>query len=103
MYMNDAIRATIEMMQAPIENIKVRTSYNLAAMSFSPEEIADEIKKHLPDFSISYSPDYRQTIANSWPQSIDDRSARLDWGWKPEYDLSKMTADMLLNLNSLYS
>ena len=101
MYMPDAIRATIELMEAPAEKIKVRTSYNLAAMSFSPLEIADEIKKHLPGFTISYQPDSRQDIANSWPQSIDDSSARADWGWKHEYDLPKMTQDMLLNLNAL--
>ncbi len=101
MYMPDAIRATIELMEAPAEKIKVRTSYNLAAMSFSPLEIADEIKKHLPGFTISYQPDSRQDIANSWPQSIDDSSARSDWGWKHEYDLPKMTQDMLLNLNAL--
>ena len=101
MYMPDAIRATIELMEAPAEKIKVRTSYNLAAMSFSPLEIADEIKKHLPGFTISYQPDSRQDIANSWPQSIDDSSARSDWGWKHEYDLPKMTQDMLLNLKAL--
>jgi nucleoside-diphosphate-sugar epimerase len=101
MYMPDAIRATIELMEAPADKIKVRTSYNLAAMSFSPVEIAEEIKKHLPDFTISYQPDSRQDIANSWPQSIDDSSARSDWGWKHDYDLPKMTQDMLLNLNAL--
>jgi nucleoside-diphosphate-sugar epimerase len=98
MYMPDAIRATIELMEAPKEKITIRTSYNLSAISFSPEEIAKEIKKHIPEFSISYSPDYRQAIANSWPQSIDDSVARNDWGWKPEYDLSAMTKDMLDNL-----
>lgn len=98
MYMPDAIRATIELMEAPSEKIKTRTSYNLAGMSFSPEEIAAEIKKHIPEFTISYAPDYRQSIANSWPQSIDDTVARNDWGWKQEYDLPAMTKDMLLNL-----
>jgi nucleoside-diphosphate-sugar epimerase len=98
MYMPDAIRATIELMEAPIEKIKVRTSYNLSGMSFSPKEISASIQKHIPDFSIDYKPDYRQQIANSWPQSIDDASAREDWGWKEEYDLEKMTADMLANL-----
>jgi nucleoside-diphosphate-sugar epimerase len=98
MYMPDAIRATIELMEAPIEKIKVRTSYNLSGMSFSPKEIADSIRKHIPEFSIDYKPDYRQQIANSWPQSIDDAAARSDWGWKEEYDLEKMTADMLMNL-----
>jgi nucleoside-diphosphate-sugar epimerase len=101
MYMPDAIRATIELMEAPADKIKVRTSYNLAAMSFSPVEIAAEIKKHIPGFTVSYNPDSRQDIANSWPQSIDDTSARADWGWKHDYDLPKMTQDMLLNLNAL--
>jgi nucleoside-diphosphate-sugar epimerase len=98
MYMPDAIRATIELMEAPANKISVRTSYNVSAMSFSPAEIAAEIKKFLPEFEISYSPDYRQKIADSWPQSIDDSKARADWGWKPQYDLSKMTRDMLENL-----
>jgi len=98
MYMPDAIRATIELMEAPAQNIKIRTSYNLAAMSFSPEEIGIEIKKHIPQFKMDYAPDYRQAIANSWPQSIDDSVAKKDWGWKPEFDLEKMTADMLENL-----
>jgi nucleoside-diphosphate-sugar epimerase len=98
MYMPDAIRATIELMETPFEKITTRTSYNISGMSFSPEEIATEIKKHIPEFSINYAPDYRQAIANSWPQSIDDSVARNDWGWKPEYDLSAMTKDMLENL-----
>jgi len=98
MYMPDAIRATIELMEAPSEKITTRTSYNIAAMSFSPQEIAAEIKKHIPGFAIDYAPDYRQTIANSWPQSIDDSVARKDWGWKPEFDLAAMTEDMLKNL-----
>lgn len=98
MYMPDAIRATIELMEAPKEKIKERTSYNLSAISFSPEEIAAEIKKHIPQFTIDYKPDYRQAIANSWPGSIDDSVARSDWGWKPEYNLARMTKDMLANL-----
>lgn len=98
MYMPDAIRATIELMEAPKEKINIRTSYNLSAMSFSPKEISTEIKKHIPDFEMTYKPDYRQEIANSWPQSIDDSVAAADWGWKPEYDLAKMTEDMLENL-----
>jgi len=98
MYMPDAIRATIELMEAPADKISIRTSYNISGMSFSPKEIGAEIKKHIPDFSISYKPDYRQAIANSWPQSIDDSVARTDWGWKEEYDLSAMTSDMLKNL-----
>lgn len=99
MYMPDAIRATIELMEAPSEKIKIRTSYNISGMSFSPEQIAAEIKKHIPGFTIDYAPDYRQTIADSWPGSIDDSVARNDWGWKPEYDLPKMTKDMLENLS----
>jgi nucleoside-diphosphate-sugar epimerase len=98
MYMPDAIRATIELMEAPVEKIKTRTSYNLSSMSFSPEEIGAAIKKHIPSFTLDYAPDYRQQIANSWPQSIDDSEARSDWGWKYEYDLERMTADMLDNL-----
>ena len=100
MYMPDAIRATIELMEAPAEKISVRTSYNLAAMSFSPGEMQQAIKKHIPEFKLSCEPDYRQSIADSWPQSIDDSVARKDWGWKEEYDLTKMTADMLANLAS---
>jgi nucleoside-diphosphate-sugar epimerase len=98
MYMDDAIRATIELMEAPASKIKVRTSYNVSSMSFSPKEIAAEIKKHIPEFTISYKPDYRQQIADSWPQSIDDTVARGDWGWKEEYNLERMTGDMLKNL-----
>lgn len=98
MYMPDAIRATIELMEAPAEKISIRTSYNLSSMSFSPKEIADEIKKHIPDFIIDYKPDYRQAIADSWPQSIDDSVARKDWGWKHEYDLPAMVSDMLKNI-----
>ena len=98
MYMPDAIRATIELMEAPADKISVRTSYNISGMSFSPKEIGAEVKKHIPDFKISYKPDYRQAIANSWPQSIDDSVARKDWGWKEEYDLAAMTSDMFANL-----
>jgi nucleoside-diphosphate-sugar epimerase len=98
MYMPDAIRATIELMESDAAKITVRSSYNLSGMSFSPKEIAAEIKKHIPEFAISYEPDYRQEIADGWPASIDDQLARKDWNWKPEYDLSKMTIDMLNNL-----
>ncbi|MEK7200139.1 MAG: NAD-dependent epimerase, partial [Bacteroidota bacterium] len=100
MYMPDAIRATLELMDAPADKISVRTSYNISGMSFSPKEIGVEILKHIPDFKLSYAPDYRQAIADSWPQSIDDTVATRDWGWKPEYDLSKMTADMIENLTN---
>jgi len=100
MYMPDAIRATIELMEAPSEKIKVRTSYNLSGMSFSPVEIGNEIRKHIPAFHLDFNPDYRQQIADSWPKSIDDSNAREDWGWRPEFDLTKMTADMLMNLSA---
>lgn len=98
MYMPDAIRATMELMEAPADRIKVRTSYNLSAMSFSPEEIADSIRAHLPAFKMDCKPDFRQAIADSWPQSIDDSPARADWGWKEEFNLASMTADMLMQL-----
>ena len=98
MYMDDAIRATIEIMDTPSDNIKIRSSYNLAAMSFTPEEIALEIKKQLPDFSIQYAPDFRQKIADSWPASIDDSFARADWNWQQQYDLASMTKEMLAKL-----
>ena len=98
MYMDDAIKATIQIMQAPIEQIKIRSSYNLAAMSFTPKQIGEEIKKHYPNFELSYKPDFRQKIADSWPASIDDTSARQDWGWKNDFDLTTMTEDMFKNL-----
>jgi len=98
MYMPDAIKATLEMMEAPASKISVRTSYNISGMSFSPKEIADAIKIHVPDFKITYQPDYRQQIADSWPQSIDDTVARADWGWKEDYNLERMTKDMFENL-----
>ncbi|MDQ6903594.1 MAG: NAD-dependent epimerase/dehydratase family protein [Bacteroidota bacterium] len=98
MYMPDAIRATIELMEADAKNISVRTSYNISGMSFSPKEITKEIKNHIPEFKTIYEPDYRQAIAESWPQSIDDSVARKDWKWKPAYDLNNMTSDMLQNM-----
>jgi nucleoside-diphosphate-sugar epimerase len=101
MYMDDAIRATVEIMQAPAENIKIRSSYNLSAMDFTPKEITEAIQKHIPDFTIDYAPDFRQKIADSWPQSIDDSSARQDWNWKHNFDLDAMTADMLEHLREL--
>lgn len=99
MYMPDAIKATIELMEAAANKISVRHSYNIASMSFSPKEIAGAIQKHIPEFTVSYKPDYRQNIANSWPQSIDDTVARTDWNWQHEYDLGRMTEDMIANLN----
>lgn len=98
MYMDDAIRATIELMEAPAEKVKIRSSYNVAGMSFDPEEIAASIRKHIPNFTLSYNPDFRQAIADSWPQSINDAEAREHWNWKPEFDLDKMTEVMLTNL-----
>ena len=98
MYMDDVIRATIELMEAPAEKVKIRSSYNVAGMSFDPEEIAASIRKHIPNFTLSYNPDFRQAIADSWPQSINDAEAREHWNWKPEFDLDKMTEVMLTNL-----
>ncbi len=98
MYMDDAIRATMDLMEAPIEKLKSTMSYNLSAISFSPKEITEVIKKSIPDFEISYAPDHRQAIADSWPKSIDDNTARAEWGWKHEYDLEKMVKVMLENL-----
>jgi nucleoside-diphosphate-sugar epimerase len=102
MYMDDAIRATIMLMDAPIDSLTIRSSYNLAGISFTPEQLAEEIKKHIPGFEISYGDnDPRQAIADSWPKSIDDSCAQKDWGWQLEYDLRKMTADMLMNLKNI--
>lgn len=98
MYMEDAINATVGIMRATKEKIKIRTSYNLAAISFTPNEIAEEIRKYIPDFEIQYKPDFRQDIADSWPRIIDDSAARKDWGWEHNYDLSEMTEDIILNL-----
>ncbi len=100
MYMDDAIRATIELMQADGDRLKVRSSYNLSAMSFTPAELAGAIRAHQPGFEISYAPDFRQSIADSWPGSIDDSEARADWGWQPEFDLKRTTAVMLDNLKN---
>jgi nucleoside-diphosphate-sugar epimerase len=98
MFMDDALKATIGIMEAPESNIKIRNSYNVGAISFNPEEIAASIRKHIPEFSISYEPDFRQAIADSWPQSIDDSFAREDWGWSHKYELDDMTKIMLENL-----
>lgn len=98
MYMPDAINATLSLMEAPVEQIKLRSSYNLAGFSFNPSELVAEIQQHLPAFTCDYVPDFRQAIADSWPDSIDDARAREDWGWKPTFDLAKMTQDMLANL-----
>jgi nucleoside-diphosphate-sugar epimerase len=98
MYMDDAILATIELMDAPEEKIKIRTSYNIAAMSFTPAELAAEILRQVPGFEIIYAPDHRQAIADSWPRSIDDTRAREDWGWKHVYDIQEMVEEMLKNI-----
>ncbi|MEM9649039.1 MAG: NAD-dependent epimerase/dehydratase family protein [Bacteroidota bacterium] len=100
MYMDDAIRATVSLMEVEPEKISIRSSYNLGSMSFSPSEMADSIRQHLPDFEVGYTPDFRQQIADSWPSSIDDSVARTDWGWKPRFDLDATTAAMLENLGS---
>jgi nucleoside-diphosphate-sugar epimerase len=101
MYMDDAVKATLDLMNAPSEKVKIRSSYNISAMSFCPAEVAAEIKKHIPDFEITYNPDFRQAIADSWPKSINDSPARLDWGWNHQFDLEEMTEDILKNLPSL--
>jgi len=98
MYMDDALRATTDIMEADIKDIKIRSSYNLAAMSFSPLEITQEIQKHIPDFKVRFEPDFRQEIAASWTESIDDSHARKDWKWNHKYDLGKMVVDMLANV-----
>jgi nucleoside-diphosphate-sugar epimerase len=98
MYMTDAVNATINIMEAPADKVKVRSSYNLASMSFSPKEIYNKIKKKYPDFQMTYNPDFRQEIAESWPQSIDDSQARKDWGWQHQYGLDELVEVMLVNL-----
>lgn len=98
MFMDDAIRATIELMEAPKENLTIHSSYNLSALSFTPKQVYESILKKIPDFQISYEPDFRQQIADSWPASIDDSAARNDWNWKESFDLEKMTNEMLTNL-----
>ena len=100
MFMDDAIRATLTIMEAPSEQIKQRSSYNLSAMSFTPSEIAESIQKLIPEFQMDYAPDFRQEIANSWPNSIDDSEAQEDWNWKAEFDLQKTTEEMLKNIIS---
>lgn len=99
MYMPDCIKATIMLMEADIDNLTCHGDYNVAAFSFAPEELAEEIKKHIPEFEIEYKPDFRQKIAESWPSSIDDSVARKDWGWSPDYDIASMTKDMIEKLS----
>ena len=103
MYMDDAIDATIKIMDANSQDIKIRSSYNLAAMSFTPEEIAKEIKKFIPEFKISYNPDFRQKIADSWPKSIDDSKSRTDWSWKHQFNIDKMSEKMIEGLKHKFN
>ena len=103
MFMDDAINATIQIMDAPDEQLSIRSSYNLAAMSFTPKDIAAEIKKHIEDFTITYNPDFRQQIADTWPKSIDDSVARKDWNWNPQFDLKNMSDEMLTELGKKYA
>src|SRR5690606_10582244 len=98
MFMDDAIKATIDIMDAKPEDIKIRSSYNLSAVSFTPKEITESIQKHLPEFTVTYKPDFRQKIADSWPKSIDDSHAREDWSWKHRFSLNDITSEMLTNL-----
>ncbi|MGW9684924.1 NAD-dependent epimerase/dehydratase family protein [Flagellimonas sp. 2504JD1-5] len=98
MYMDDAIRATISLMESSAENLNIRSSYNLGSMSFSPQEITKSIQSHIPDFKVTYNPDFRQQIADSWPSSIDDSAAKADWNWQPRFDLDSTTKEMLENL-----
>lgn len=98
MYMDDAISATLRLMDAPPERIRVRSSYNLGATSFTPAQMAESIREHIPGFQISYKPDYRQEIADTWPESIDDSRAREDWGWEPRFGLEEITGEMLSHL-----
>jgi nucleoside-diphosphate-sugar epimerase len=100
LFMPDAIEGTMQLMEADADKIKIRSSYNLSGISFNPKEIAESIKKHIPDFSITYKPDFRQKIAESWPQTIDDSAARKDWGWKHKYDLDSMTEIMLKEIRT---
>ena len=103
MFMDDAIKATVKIMQVPKENLSIHSAYNLAAISFSPDDIAEEIKKHVPGFTIAYAPDFRQQIADSWPKSIDDSYARKDWNWNHDFDLKKMTKEMIIQLRKKYN
>ena len=102
-YMDDAIRATLELMEAPAERLRIRTSYNLAGCSFSPAEITAAIQRHVPDFRVTYAPDFRQAIAARWPNRIDDARARADWGWRAEYDLERIVSTMLEHLRPRYA
>jgi len=101
MYMPDAIKAVLQIMNAPSDRVKIRTAYNIAGVSFTPKTLSEAIKKQMPEFKISYDPDYRDGIAKSWPSSLDDSHARRDWGWKPDYDLDALVDDMFAHLNEV--
>ncbi|MFT5596597.1 MAG: nucleoside-diphosphate-sugar epimerase [Flammeovirgaceae bacterium] len=101
MYMPDAIKSILEIMDAPEENISLRTSYNISGVSFTPKTLSDAIRKEIPDFTVSYTPDYRDLIAKSWPSTLDDSLARKDWGWKPDFGLEDLVNDMLVNLREV--
>ncbi len=103
MYMPDCLKATMELMEADFSKLEHHADFNIAAMTFSAEELAAEIKKHIPEFTVSYEPDYRQAIAESWPETIDDSAARKEWGWKPDYDLARTTTDMLRVLQNRFA
>jgi nucleoside-diphosphate-sugar epimerase len=103
MFMADAIKATVDIMTADAEKVQIRSSYNLSALSFTPKQVAQSINKHIPNFKITYKPDYRQEIADSWPRSIDDSYARKDWNWKHEFSLEDITKEMLMHLNEKYN
>lgn len=102
MFMDDAIRATIALMEAPKDSVKIRSSYNLSALNFTPKTLAEAIQKHIPEFEIEYVPDFRQAIADSWPSSIDDGRAREDWGWHHEFDIERMTSEMLNGIREVH-
>ncbi|NJB71942.1 nucleoside-diphosphate-sugar epimerase [Saonia flava] len=102
-FIDDAIRATLELMDAPKESIKVRTSYNISGISFSPEEVVSSIRKIYPNFEVNYVPDHRQDIASKWPKTINDKEAKQDWGWRPEYDMEKITNVMVYKLKERYN
>ncbi len=101
MYMPDAIKATLDIMEAPAEQVKIRSSYNVGGISFNPKQLTEEIKRHIPDFTISYKTDYRQQIADSWPASMDDSAARADWNWQHQYGLTEMVDEMMVNLKRI--
>ena len=102
-YMDDAIRATMEVMNAPAKNIKTRTSYNLSGLNFTPKELVLSIQQYFPGFQVNYKPDFRQEIADSWPDSIDDKEAKTDWSWTPEFDLAAMSETMIKHLKEQYA